>query len=101
MLSRRHLIGLTAACVLAPGNAVRAQAWPNRIVRLIAPFPPGGGTDSVARIVAAKLSDIWGQQVVIENRGGAGSNIGSEAAARSEPDRYRVPIGPAPASATQ
>jgi len=96
MLSRRHLIGLTAACVLAPGNAVRAQAWPNRIVRLIAPFPPGGGTDSVARIVAAKLSDIWGQQVVIENRGGAGSNIGSEAAARSEPDGYTILIGSLP-----
>jgi len=96
MLSRRHLIGLTAASVLAPGNAVRAQAWPNRIVRLIAPFPPGGGTDSVARIVAAKLSDIWGQQVVIENRGGAGSNIGSEAAARSEPDGYTILIGSLP-----
>ena len=73
---------------------VRAQSsggnWPNRYVRLIVPFPPGGGTDAVARILTNRLSEMWGQQVVIENRGGAGSNIGNEAVARSDPDGYTI-----------
>ena len=99
MLSRRRLNGLIAACAVAPisfRGAALAQAWPARVVRLVAPFPPGGGTDGVARIIAAKLSEIWGQQVVVENRGGAGSNIGSEAVARSDPDGYTILIGALP-----
>ena len=99
MLSRRRLNGLIAASAVAPisfRGVALAQAWPARVVRLVVPFPPGGGTDGVARIVAAKLSEIWGQQVVIENRGGAGSNIGSEAVARSDPDGYTILIGALP-----
>src|SRR6266545_3426312 len=98
MITRRRLIGMTAAAfVPVPiGPGVRAQVWPNRFVRLVVPFPPGGGTDSVARIVAGRLSELWGQQVVIENRGGAGSNIGSEAVARSDPDGYTILIGSLP-----
>ena len=57
-------------------------------MRLIVPFPPGGGTDAIARVVAAKLSDIWGQQMVVENRGGGATNIGTEAVARADPDGY-------------
>ena len=68
----------------------RSQAWPNRFVRLIVPFPPGGGTDAIARVVAGKLSEIWGQQVVVENRGGGATNIGTEAVARSDPDGYTM-----------
>ena len=60
----------------------RRLAWPRRFVRLVVPFPAGGGTDAVARIVANRLSEVWGQQMVIENKGGAGSNIGAEAVAR-------------------
>lgn len=93
MITRRDLIALSAGSVLAPHvvtHASFAQAWPNRFVKLIVPFPPGGGTDAVGRVLAARLSDIWGQQMVIENRGGAGSNIGTEAAARSEPDGYTM-----------
>jgi tripartite-type tricarboxylate transporter receptor subunit TctC len=99
MICRRRLIGLSAAAALAPalrGRAAFAQAWPNRFVRLIAPFPAGGGTDAVGRIIAGRLSEIWGQQVVTENRGGAGSNIGIEAAARSDPDGYTMLIASLP-----
>ena len=99
MLSRRRLIELSAAAALAPAvisRAAFAQVWPNRFVRLIAPFPAGGGTDAVARIIAGRLSETWGQQVVIENRAGAGSNIGIEAAARSDPDGYTMLIASLP-----
>src|SRR5262245_34850632 len=92
MLSRR-LIGIVATCVLAPslvGDTARAQEWPSRVVRLIVPYPAGGGADAIARIVSGRLSELWGQQVVIENRGGAGGNIASEAAARSAPDGYTL-----------
>jgi tripartite-type tricarboxylate transporter receptor subunit TctC len=60
------------------------------------PFPPGGGTDGVARILANRLSEVWGQQLVIENKGGAGSNIGAETVARSDADGYTMLIGSLP-----
>jgi tripartite-type tricarboxylate transporter receptor subunit TctC len=92
MINRRRLIATTTAAVLAPALATRAQAqnWPNRFVRLVVPFPPGGGTDAIARVVAGKLSDIWGQQMLVENRGGGATNIGTEAVVRSDPDGYTV-----------
>jgi tripartite-type tricarboxylate transporter receptor subunit TctC len=101
MIDRRRLIGLAALSALSPGIVARpavaqAPAWPRRVVRLVAPFPPGGGTDAVARIMANRLSEIWGQQMVIENKGGAGSNIGTDVVARSEPDGYTILIGSLP-----
>jgi len=66
-----------------------AQGYPARPIRLIVPFPPGGGTDTMARVVAPKLSEFLGQQVVAENRGGAGANIGAEVAAKSAPTAIR------------
>src|SRR5262249_4928703 len=72
------------------GHVWAVPNWPNRFVRLIVPFPPGGGADAIARIVSARLSETWGQQVVIENRGGASGNIAAEAAARSAPDGYTI-----------
>ena len=98
MLTRRSLAGLCAAAACAPAliGRARAQSWPSRHVRLIVPFPAGGGTDAVARILANRLSEIWGQQMVIENKGGAGSNIGAEAVARAEPDGYTLLIGSLP-----
>src|SRR5436309_4222998 len=98
LLDRRRFVGLSATVVLAPALIGRAfaQSWPNGYVRLIVPFPPGGGTDAIARIVAGKLSEIWGQQMVVENRGGGGSNIGHEAVARAEPDGYTTLIASMP-----
>ena len=92
MLTRRTLLAGSAAGALMPplGRPALAQNWPNRFVRLVIPFPPGGGNDAVGRILSARLSEMWGQQIIIENRGGAGSNIGAEAAARSEPDGYTI-----------
>jgi tripartite-type tricarboxylate transporter receptor subunit TctC len=93
MISRRRLIQYSTASALAPvlaGRVARAQAWPSRHVRLVVPFPPGGGADAIARIVAARLSEVWGQQVVIENRGGASGNLAAEAVAHSAPDGYTL-----------
>ena len=97
-MTRRRLFELTAALAASSALAheVSAQAYPNRTIRLIAPFPAGGGTDSAARIIAARLSELLGQQVVVDNRPGAGSNIGAEAAARSAPDGYTLLLGAPP-----
>src|SRR5204863_6094835 len=78
------------ACALLLPFAAAAQDWPNKPIRMIVPFPPGGGTDTVARPLAAKLAQILGQQVVIDNRGGAGGTIGAGLAAKAPPDGYTV-----------
>ena len=78
-----------AALVLAPGLAL-AQGYPSKPVRVIVPFPPGGTTDLVARIIHPKLAEHLGQQVLIENRSGAGGSIGAAEAARSAPDGYTL-----------
>src|SRR5258706_7412785 len=72
------------------GAAASAQSWPLKPVRFIVPSPPGGATDISARLLGEKLSQIWGQQVVIENRGGAGGSVGAAEAARSAPDGYTL-----------
>src|ERR1700724_4774380 len=97
-ITRRQLTELTAAFAASSviAHNVQAQAYPSRTIRLIAPFPAGGGTDSAARIIAARLSDLLGQQVMVDNRPGAGSNIGAEAAARSAPDGYTLLLGAPP-----
>ena len=71
-----------------------SSAWPTRVVRLIVGFPPGGGADSAARIAAGRLSEIWGQQVVVENKGGAGGNIAHDTAAHAAPDGYTMLFSP-------
>jgi tripartite-type tricarboxylate transporter receptor subunit TctC len=82
--------------LLAPqlaGAAAWAQKpldWPNRVVRIVVPVAAGGPTDTVARVLADQLSKIWGHQVVVENKGGAGTNLGNEMAARADPDGYTV-----------
>ena len=82
------VIALLAA--MAAAAAVQAQAWPTKPVRFIVPFPPGGATDISARLIGQKLGDIWGQTVVIENRGGAGGGVGASEAAHAAPDGYTL-----------
>jgi len=85
---RRILLAALAACWLALPAPAAAQAWPSRPVRIIAPFPPGGSVDQVARLLAAQLTLQLGQQVLVDNRGGASGSIGTAAAAKSPPDGY-------------
>jgi tripartite-type tricarboxylate transporter receptor subunit TctC len=73
--------------------ALAQQAFPSKPVRFIVPFPPGGATDIIARITAAKMGDAWGQPVIVENRAGAAGSIGSEAVARSAPDGHTILMG--------
>lgn len=73
--------------------SVAAQNYPTKPIRLIAPFPPGGSTDLLARVIAQKLTEAFGQQVIVENRGGAGGTIGVELAARAAPDGYTIVMG--------
>jgi len=81
---------IAAACLLAATTAMAADAYPTRPVRIIVPFPPGGATDIVARLVAQKLTEVWGQTMVVDNRAGAGGNIGGDIAAKSNPDGYTL-----------
>ncbi|MGE0699819.1 MAG: Bug family tripartite tricarboxylate transporter substrate binding protein, partial [Hyphomicrobiaceae bacterium] len=91
-MKRRHFLSLGASTAVAAALPLRAtaqvQAWPDKPVRIIVPFAAGGGTDAVARPWADKLTQAFGQQFVIENRGGASGLIGTEAAAKATPDGY-------------
>lgn len=90
MLTRRRFNALAAASAVIPtvGGHARAQSYPNRVVRFVVPFTPGGGIDAIGRILAGRLSEIWGQQVIVENKPGAGANLGTEFVARAAPDGY-------------
>ena len=87
---------LAGALALAGAASAQTDNYPNKPIRLIAPFPPGGSVDVVGRIVGARLSQLLGQQVVIENRSGASGNIGMEAVARAAPDGYTIAINTLP-----
>jgi tripartite-type tricarboxylate transporter receptor subunit TctC len=99
---RYRRIGLSAialsvlAASFAMSTTVPAQDYPNRAVKIIVPFPAGGTADAMPRVVADYLTRKWGQPVVIENRSGAGGNVGAEAAYKSEPDGYTLLSAPPP-----
>jgi tripartite-type tricarboxylate transporter receptor subunit TctC len=95
MISRRRVIKLSAATIAAPtviSGAAWSQAagWPNRPVRIVIPFTPGGGADTIARFVAIKMTEVLGNQFYVESKPGAGGNIASEFVARSAPDGYTM-----------
>jgi len=93
MRSAAPVLFLGAMLVAAPALS---QSYPAKTVRLIAPFAPGGATDVLARLVAQKLTERWGQQVFVDNRVGAGGHIGAELAARAAPDGYTLVVAGTP-----
>ena len=82
-----------AAALMLVQAESRAQAWPAKPVRMIAPFPPGGTSDVIGRVVGAKLQEVLGQNVLVENRAGAGCSLGTEVAARAPADGYTILVG--------
>ena len=90
--TRRSFLSSAAATLATPllADSALAQSWPARPVRVIIPYPPGGGADTVGRIYFAKLSEALGQQFVIDNRGGAGGTIAEAVAAKADPDGYTI-----------
>lgn len=94
--SRRRLVqaaALAIACAAAPAAWAQSGAWPNKPVRIVVPFAPGGTTDILARAVAPELSKAFGQSFVIENRAGAGGNLGTDLVAKSPADGYTLLMG--------
>ena len=86
-------LALTAIVLIAAAVSAAAQTYPSRPIRLIVPFPPGGSTDTYARIIARRLAETLGQAIVIDNRPGAGGALGAELAAKAAPDGYTIWIG--------
>src|SRR5258708_21368811 len=88
-----YVLKACALAALAISAAAHAQVYPAKPIRMIVAYPPGGGTDIVGRMLAQKLGESLGQSVVVENRGGASGNIGTELPARAAPDGYTILIG--------
>jgi tripartite-type tricarboxylate transporter receptor subunit TctC len=84
---------LLALVALAGATGAWAQAYPTHSVKLVVPFPPGGSLDATGRLIAQKLTEAWGQPVVVENKPGAGGNIGADMVAKSAPDGYTILMG--------
>jgi tripartite-type tricarboxylate transporter receptor subunit TctC len=94
MLTRRQLLSISAlATPLWPLAQASEEAFPTRPVKLVVAYPPGGTTDVLARVLATKLGERWKQPVIVENRAGAGGNIGTEGVARATPDGYTLLMG--------
>jgi len=93
-LFRTIVVVLAAACAsFAVTSAAEAQPYPTKTVRLVVPFPPGGSLDFAGRLIAQRLTEAWGQPVVVENKPGAGGNIGADLVAKAPPDGYTILLG--------
>ena len=92
--NRRALLAATAGILLAPRLRAQTASWPTRPVKLIVPFTPGGSNDVLGRIVGQKLSDYWGQPVLVENRPGVGGNLGASLVAKAPADGYTLLVAP-------
>ena len=92
-MCRVHCFCLSMAAVAALAGSAQAQTWPAKTVRIVVPFAPGGSTDIVARAIATKASESTGQSFVVDNRAGAGGNLGAEAAAKAPADGYTLFMG--------
>lgn len=92
-MNKSIYLSLLAVAAVIAAPAAQAQTYPNKTIRLILPYPPGGGSDTIARPITRKMTENLGQQVIIDNRGGAGGNIGMEVAALSAPDGYTMVMG--------
>ncbi len=90
MFGSRYVLAVAAACAFAASAVAQTPAWPARPVRIIAPFPPGGGTDLVGRLLAQKLTEQLGGSFVVENRPGAAATIGAAFVAKAQPDGYTL-----------
>jgi tripartite-type tricarboxylate transporter receptor subunit TctC len=95
-LTRRLLLGAAAGAAALARPALAQSPWPNRPVRMIVAYPAGGSTDIAARLLAERLSRLWGQAVVVENRGGAAGTIGADSVAKSAPDGYTLLMAASP-----
>ena len=92
---RTRLVALAVAAVLVHGSLAHSQDYPNRPVKVVVPFPAGGGTDALTRFAIRGMEQRLGQPFIVENRGGAGTTLGATAVARSEPDGYTIMVGTA------
>jgi tripartite-type tricarboxylate transporter receptor subunit TctC len=90
---RRSVVLMISVCALLAASSVHAHAWPSKPVRFISPFAPGGGADITSRVIAQKLAEALGQQVLVDNRGGAGGMIGVDLGAKAPPDGYTMVLG--------
>lgn len=93
MIKRRSVLAGAAGWTIVGASAVRAQAWPSQQVKIVVPYIPGGATDAAGRVVAEKMTQLLGQQVIVENKGGGNTIIGMEAVAKSRPDGHTLLLG--------